>query len=70
VFWILFILGWIICSVIGYFVFRCACKRTGYVWTISDRRCGIFIGLLLGPLAIIAGLLEIWLDDNDTPAKW
>ena len=69
----MWILGWVLCSVCAYLVWRRGWKKSFGEWTTGDRGIALVISLA-GPVGLIAVTVTVWvcrlLEEGDRPAKW
>ncbi len=75
---IMIVLGWLVCSVIGYVLLRHDSAQIGLPWTYLDRYVAMALGIT-GPAVVLAGLCMVgmnWLSGWHLPdrfhrrAKW
>jgi len=65
-------LGWVVCGVVAYRMFRYGERHvSGGLWTVASRRVGLLIALV-GPVGLLAVAVAHWLviSPGDEPASW
>ena len=71
----LIIVGWVVCGILAYLLFRWHIRNVGGSWTTDARFFGLIISLM-GLLGLLAGFFTIVMekmdkpDNPDKPAKW
>ncbi len=64
-------LGWLLCSVLSYLIFRYDYRSRDLPWTICDRACTLKVSVL-GPIALLISIVVYNTDreGSDKLAKW